>query len=351
VDIDTVGAGRRRSVLIVDGEALFEALAEFACSLLDDRRDAEGLAHPPNRTLIDRQRAQHARRRAEEELTDLWGPRGELFIACAVEAAGETWAGVDHTLVRAAVRRKLAVLRDTVLENIEVARAAVEASLETLDVVLEEDFLAAESWFRSHAETVPREAYEARRVRFVQGWARSVARLTLDEDQAIAVAAVDGDIHVRARAGSGKTRVMVTRAAFLHLHCHVAPEQIMLVAFNRLAVEQIEARLRTLIPVDQVLPVVVTFHALARAIVNPQETLIIDDGREDRNLAEHVRAVVDEIYVERPAAVNEAMLSYLEEGCGDDEAITSPRQGFDGRWYKSKGEVRIANELFRRSVR
>ena len=67
----------------------------------------------------------------------------------------------------------------------------------------------------------------------------------------------------------------MTRAIFLQSHCRVPPSEILLLAFNRQAVEEIRERLREHLGAN--LPYVMTFHALAHALVHPPETLVEDD--------------------------------------------------------------------------
>lgn len=109
--------------------------------------------------------------------------------------------------------------------------------------------------------------YNEAKSTFVRKFAADGVGLSLDEEQAAAVGAVNGNVLVTARAGSGKTRVLTARALFLHLHCGVPVHHIMLLAFNRRAASEIESRLREWLGDD--IPHVMTFHALAYALVHP----------------------------------------------------------------------------------
>jgi DNA helicase-4 len=139
-----------------------------------------------------------------------------------------------------------------------------------------------------------------------------------DDEQAAAVAAVHGHIQVVARAGSGKTATLVNRAFFLIRHCRVAASQMLLLAFNRKAAQEMRRRLLGLLHdgaeaaisseladrsaqrsrgggrvldnadaeavtvvasrLNVPLPHVMTFHALAYAVVHPDATLIYNDA-------------------------------------------------------------------------
>lgn len=129
--------------------------------------------------------------------------------------------------------------------------------------------------------------------RFVSHWADERYELALDEEQAAAVGTVNGNVLVTARAGSGKTRVLTARALFLHKHCGVPAHRMMLLAFNRRAASEMEGRLRKWLGDD--IPHVMTFHALAYALVHPSERLLYDDKDEGRqHLSEVTQQVIDE---------------------------------------------------------
>ena len=188
----------------------------------------------------------------------------------------------------------------------------------------ETEFLNADELFDKalmHAELITpvtggiQAGYEKMKSGFVKTWISDNShpnngkeRPALDDEQASAIAAVNGHVQVVARAGSGKTTTLVNRTLFLMKHCGVAPSQMLLLAFNRKAVLEIRRRLLGLlsegaeaavveeiarrrreaaqknrsarddIEVDSVdtiatklnvaLPYVMTFHALARSIAN-----------------------------------------------------------------------------------
>ena len=63
-----------------------------------------------------------------------------------------------------------------------------------------------------------------------------------DPEQAAAIGAVEGNVQVVARAGSGKTATLVNRAVFLQQHCGVDAEELLLLAFNKKAAEEMKKR-------------------------------------------------------------------------------------------------------------
>lgn len=69
-----------------------------------------------------------------------------------------------------------------------------------------------------------------------------VERSPLTIEQATAVVCFDNRVQVVAAAGSGKTSVMVARAAYAVTRGIVAPERILLLAFNKAAADELQAR-------------------------------------------------------------------------------------------------------------
>lgn len=233
---------------------------------------------------------------------------------------------------------------------------------------LQRNFLAADSWFDSWDTDghVERGDFENWKATFVQDWARRVLRDDkLDIQQARAIATTSQDLRLVARAGSGKTRTIVTRALFLQLHCGVEPDSILLVAFNRKAVEEIGSRLRAALPRGTRLPHVVTFHALAYALLRPDEDLVYDDeDAESLAQSKKVQAVVNDILEARKDDVRRAMLGHFTDDwkriqqrglhMSRDEFFASRAEvtkvTLGGEYVKSFGERLIANVLFEHGV-
>lgn len=151
-----------------------------------------------------------------------------------------------------------------------------------LSAIFVSDFLSAADVFASHpdAALIGDADYEAHKTAFVQEWAARL-REPLDEEQAAAVVATDGNVLVAARAGSGKTRTLATRALFLLKHCGASPRELLLLAFHRDAADGMKQRLADALGDDATLPHVMTFHALAYALVHPNEDLAFDDRGAD----------------------------------------------------------------------
>ena len=256
--------------------------------------------------------------------------------------------------------------------------------------------------------------YADMKVEFVKSWISNNtpskgngAKLVLDDEQAITIAAVNGHIQVVARAGSGKTTTLVNRTLFLLKHCGVAPSQMLLLAFNRKAVLEIRRRLLGLLndgaevavaeeiarrrreaaqknrsvrddidasAVDEiaaklnvVLPHVMTFHAHAHSIVHPDGTILFNgpDGT-GLGLSKVFQQVIDDHLqlAESNARIRELMLAHFREdwdrivdGGYDqtkDELLkfrrSLPRESLGGEYVKSYGEKVIADFLFEHDI-
>lgn len=302
-------------------------------------------------------------------------------------------------------------------ENEErVARAAAEAQLREreselsrLRAIFRSDFLNAEARFASEfdSELLTREDLDSEKAQFVRAWVASQGNLrSPDPDQARAIACVNGNTQVVARAGSGKTTTLVSRAVFLIKHCRVAPGEMLLLAFNRKAAREIRRNLLlALVPdasqaietakaraqastrgrpasegeleaaaVESVienfkgrLPHVMTFHALAHAIVHPEGKLLFDGSDGDAlGLSREVQNVIDE-FIRNPRTherVRAMMMAHFREDWDrivdggfhlskeDQLALlrSLPRETLAGDYVKSAGEKAIADFLFERGV-
>lgn len=227
-----------------------------------------------------------------------------------------------------------------------------------------------------------------------------------DAEQSIAISSLHGNVQVVARAGSGKTTTLVHRTIFLLKHCKVAPSEILLLAFNRKAVIEIRRRLLLrLVPeakkeiqreIDKArrhskggrqsssevdaeaaetvaekfagrLPHVMTFHALAYAIVHPQGQILVDGQDSDSlGLSRVVQDVIDE-FLHNPTTrdrIRNLMMNHFREdwdrivqggfNLGMDDLLalkrSLPRETLGGELVKSRGEKVIADFLFEHDI-
>ena len=198
----------------------------------------------------------------------------------------------------------------------EERKARENALIERTRSVFESDFLSSDEHFDHDpdSELLPREQYLELKARFVQDWAYRELGERLDDQQAAAVAAQRNDVRVVARAGAGKTRTLVTRALFLQRHCAVPPRDLLLLAFNKTAALEIRRRLAKVLRGD--LPHVMTFHALAHALVHPEEELVYDEPSAGAlGLSREIQSVIDEQLQsdDRRMLVRELMLMHFRD--------------------------------------
>lgn len=258
------------------------------------------------------------------------------------------------------------------LEEINRQRNSAIAEIHT---ALLQDFIHCDEIFRKTASHhLTQREYENEKVTFIQRWIESTTSTPdgkkpciPDSEQALAISSVTDHIQVVARAGSGKTATLVNRAYFLQKHCGVKPGEIMLLAFNKLAAKEIEDRLKKLLD-GQVTPYVMTFHALAHALVHPDENLI-HDSSDGRNLAlsSFVQKVIDDRLRNKEFMhlIRKVMVDHFKEDwdkieaggyhLNKDEILhyrrSLKRETMDGKHYvKSFGEKLIANFLFENQV-
>ena len=286
--------------------------------------------------------------------------------------------------------------------------------LDELHANFESNFLLCENFFRTSCEShITFTDFTAERRSFVRQWfARNMPAAAgkeqhlPDDEQIEAISALDKQIQVIARAGSGKTATLVNRALFLIKHCRVAPSEILVLAFNRKAaleirrrllnylkdgaelavkseidrrLREIRARKSDVFEVEETavnaissqlrvtLPHVMTFHALAHAIVKPEEQLLYNssDG-ESQGLNRVYQQVIDD-HFQIPAfkkKIKELMLAHFREDWdkiikggydkSKDELLeyrrSLPRVSLNGDYVKSFGEKIIANFLFEHDI-
>lgn len=298
-------------------------------------------------------------------------------------------------------------------ELLRQAKARREALLRQLRNLFVSDYLGAEKFYEDEcSQVIPADEFQRERTAFVRSWLAKNAggkrAHSADDEQLAAIATVNGHVQVTARAGSGKTTTLVYRAFFLMKHCGVSPNEMLLLAFNRKAALEMRRRLLALFDptaesavsgeikrrqsdqsgsrsrnrrdgieaqaVDAVaaerntrLPHVMTFHALAYAIVHPEESLLYDDSEgEGLGLSRAFQFVVDD-HLQMPeyrGKIRELMLAHFREdwdriveGCYDqsrEELLrfrrSLPTESLGGDYLKSYGEKVIADFLFEHDV-
>lgn len=300
---------------------------------------------------------------------------GEKIIHSIIEKTKDddwAWCEIPERIVaRMKERREQEQTRIKLEQQKEKDRERI-AFLEKLQRVFEEDFLFADEFFQTESgkDYFDESDYEEKKADFVKRWAGEnlqplLKGKELDNQQATAIGTVTGDILVRARAGSGKTSTLTSRAAFLQMHCKVPPDSMLLLAFNRNAAEEIEERLKRLL--GENIPYVMTFHALAYALVNPKEELIYDDEVYGNKLENFISEIITNNYDEGERfqpKIRELMLKYFktllyeklekQQHLPASELIALRRalrqETLAGEMVTSNGEKLIANTLFSNDI-
>jgi DNA helicase-4 len=204
---------------------------------------------------------------------------------------------------------------------------------------------------------------------FVRTWLGNSANVTLKNppttEQIRVISRITDRLLVRARAGSGKTTTIVARVVFLIRHCGMAPETILLFAFNKKAALKLEQDLVLALgienlPPDQAaqrLPVVQTFDGFAGSVSGvaplsrPELNGLFQDAIEDLLMRdeESVKSAMLHFFRAEWAHVKSGVLpgreAVLEERRSESALYT-----LAGEQVKSRGEHRIANWLFEHDI-
>mgnify|MGYP001326938992 CR=1 FL=1 len=236
------------------------------------------------------------------------------------------------------------------------------------------NFIHCDAVFNSKASRfLTRQEYENEKLAFVQGWAERAlsdpdgnSPKIPDDEQAFAISSVVGHVQVAARAGSGKTETVSNRAVFLQKHCGVAPNEMLLLAFNKDAAKEMSERVAAKLN-SSPLPHIMTFHALAYAIVPGAKQLLVNQSSGgDQSLNQEFQQVLMDA-IENPkfeARVRRLMLAHFR---ADWDSIVSgglnlireemlryrrslASETLRGEYVKSYGEKVIGNFFFEHDV-
>ena len=254
-------------------------------------------------------------------------------------------------------------------------RAAEELRAKEKQILLERlrwrfkhDFLSAHRFYQDWCTTyMSIEEYEDEKIGFVLSWAeKNNIDPKPDREQAAAIGAVEKpNVQVVARAGSGKTATLVNRVLFLQQHCGVSPGKMLLLAFNKKAANEMRERLASYLQNSN--PHVMTFHALAYAIVHPERSILVDEPEGPQSQSRVLQTQIDR-YVRDPCYLDEIRTLMMAYFRSDWERIVSggydrapqemlryrrslSRESLDGKYVKSFGEKVIANFLFEHDVK
>jgi DNA helicase-4 len=137
-----------------------------------------------------------------------------------------------------------------------------------------------------------------------------------------------------------------------------------LLAFNNRAADEMKRRLAKTLGAN--LPHVMTFHALAHALVGPQKLLIEDRSTDQPGRSREVQKVIDQLVrsADHERLIRAVMLAHFREesepSADERSDLTMqeylayrralPRESLNGDYVKSSGEKIIANALFEHSI-
>lgn len=188
-----------------------------------------------------------------------------------------------------------------------------------------------------------------------------VERTPLTNEQSESVITFDNRVHLLAAAGSGKTSVMVARAAYAVHKGFIRPEEIMLLAFNRAAADELQERVRDRFGASGISSDGVrasTFHSLGLDVLaratgrRPRLATWIDHGREHETVMEIVDRLrdADETFRYRWDLFRLLFAGVpLEQDDAKPDAYQTGQSGFQtarGEIVKSVGERMIADWLY-----
>jgi DNA helicase-4 len=100
-----------------------------------------------------------------------------------------------------------------------------------------------------------------------------------DDEQIRAISSPCTRVQVRARAGSGKTRTLSARAALTIQDEKLDPNQVLILAFNKVASVEIKERVEKLLNGPEYCNAR-TFHSLAYQLAKPTTKILFDQGEE-----------------------------------------------------------------------
>lgn len=405
----------------------FAPMNYLAISHVEDLREARGFQFECEREAVQGIISKIGERAFNAQLGDLvnrakYRHTGEAILRRQQELLQESTRAKDQLLELEKLRleridadkkqREIERLEEEKKENSRLR--AISDLRQDMTRRFNEDYLSADDHFRStYVGLGLEEDYARIRREFLKSWIEKnthgdkAKKFNLDDEQLNAMGETNGNIQVIARAGSGKTSTAVFRTFFLMKHCAVKPSQIMLLAFNRLAATEIRRRLLFLLaPEGEKLysatlqekqrksggfrkisrvdieheaieetrnalgievPFALTFHALARAVVQPSGTILHDDNDfDDETLSLLVQTLVDSVLADelKRSDIRALLMAHFkadwekvvgEHYNGSKAEILEwrrslPKQSIDGNYFKSTGEKIIADFLFENSI-
>lgn len=191
---------------------------------------------------------------------------------------------------------------------------------------------------------------------------RIIPKISLDDEQYAALASPHSATLVRARAGSGKTRTLCAKAVLSIRDENISPDQVMVVAFNKSAADEVTHRMRNdfgCLDFGNAR----TFHGLAYKLAKPKKILLFDEGKRPSQRAQSrfVQSLLGRIL---NPEFKESLYQFFRKEIEDVEYLGRDlfpkdyrvfRRSFEqvsmkGERVKSAGEKYIADFLFEHDI-
>ena len=274
--------------------------------------------------------------------------------ACKAQLSSSGWLTRDFVARQDATKPQLPL---ELLSRPDVVRAIAGLDERRRDAV--------GFWRRDFAEAAQaiNERHLQRELQILGDFFATVEKTPLTSEQARAVVCLDNRVLLVASAGSGKTSTMVAKAAYVLRKGYFAPQEVLLLAFNREAAtelaQRVEDRFQQLRLQDHV--AAKTFHAFGLDVIGaatgrrPTLAPWLEGGRDLKALLEIVNTLKD-----RDAGFRadwdlfRLVLAQEMSRPGEGEDVPQERQrGFwtlNGETVKSRGEQLLADWLFYNGV-
>ncbi len=225
-------------------------------------------------------------------------------------------------------------------------------------------FVECHRLYESNCHLSLKVKYEKLRVKYIKYHLQSI-EAKLSAEQCEAIGKIAANTLVMARAGSGKTTTIACKAIQLIKNEEQRPDQVLLLAFNNKACDEMRERLEHKYEIN-LMPPVLTFHKLAFGIVRPKQTLLLDDAGEFsiKRRSQFVQNIIKETWDDN---FKSALYSYFRREVEEFEEVEKqdrvfvdedyllfrrdqPQTTLMGEQVKSQGEKFIADFLFEHGI-
>jgi len=233
---------------------------------------ADGLPNDHGATLTQALEAALVDKRMREDVAFLQGAHQTVLHWLGLKAQRERAAATDRRWITHEMQVALEAARpsvDVTAVRTRMRKPSVQAKLGQEATALALSLSQWEADHRSHWNAL-NAAHTARELQDCKELFDRVESKPLTEEQARAVVCFDNRVQVVASAGSGKTSTMVAKAAYAIHRGFVAPEHIVLLAFNKQAAVELDERAAKSferLGINGVSVKASTFHALGLHII------------------------------------------------------------------------------------